>query len=332
MWLRQRTYLARSPLEQRASHGLPEPQKTESRCERSWPRSDPCPCVHLPQRRLLPFLPTLRISPVTIIHPSKKSSLRFSLSLSLLINVPLTHRHRSAYASLGIYFFERKRKKKKTKKRETKKKKKKKLNHHHLHATIVEKDNYPHDENKKRPTIVRFPEIENSKNEASFDPPSNICQSFGTSSSEQCHLINICLLFSPSSLLETWSKRQPRPDIPTPYPIYPVLEFRRSFRYARPATKTGRNAPQRRQEPDERGWDVTLPKLVTGQQRGHCIKYWLDRASSCRFFAIDPNPEIRFTIALRLSSPRFQNWSGVFTFSGTRVNMSFSVTGNDHPG
>lgn len=121
-------------------------------------------------------------------------------------------------------------------------------------------------------------------------------------------------------------------DIPTPYPIYPVLEFRRSFRYARPATKTGRNAPQRRQEPDERGWDVTLPKLVTGQQRGHCIKYWLDRASSCRFFAIDPNPEIRFTIALRLSSPRFQNWSGVFTFSGTRVNMSFSVTGNDHPG
>lgn len=90
-----------------------------------------------------------------------------------------------------------KEKKRKQKKRETKKKKKKKLNHHHLHATIVEKDNYPHDENKKRPTIVRFPEIENSKNEPSFDPPSNICQSFGTSSSEQCHLINICLLFPP---------------------------------------------------------------------------------------------------------------------------------------
>lgn len=103
----------------------------------------------------------------------------------------------------NLFLRKKKKKKKKTKKRETKKKKKKKLNHHHLHATIVEKDNYPHDENKKRPTIVRFPEIENSKNEASFDPPSNICQSFGTSSSEQCHLINICLLFSPSSLLET---------------------------------------------------------------------------------------------------------------------------------
>lgn len=143
-------------------------------------------------------------------------------------------------------------------------------------------------------------------------PSSNICQSFGTSSSEQCHLINICLLFSPhpSSLLPARnvveapaSTRYP----PTPYIRYiPYWSFERSFRYARPGTKTGRNAPRSRQEPDERGWDVTLPKLVTGQQRGHCIKYWLDRASSCRSLLRDRSEsgDSLYEIALRLSPPR----------------------------
>lgn len=143
-------------------------------------------------------------------------------------------------------------------------------------------------------------------------PSSNIYQSFGTSSSEQCHLINICLLFSPhpSSLLPARnvveapaSTRYP----PTPYIRYiPYWSFERSFRYARPGTKTGRNAPRSRQEPDERGWDVTLPKLVTGQQRGHCIKYWLDRASSCRSLLRDRSEsgDSLYEIALRLSPPR----------------------------
>lgn len=112
MWLRQRTYLARSPLEQRASHGLPEPQKTESRCERSWPRSDPCPCVHLPQTRLLfPVLPTLRISPVTIIHPSEKSPL-----LSLSRHKRITYAP-SSIRSLEFISSKMKKRKRKTKKR-----------------------------------------------------------------------------------------------------------------------------------------------------------------------------------------------------------------------
>lgn len=176
----------------------------------------------------------------------------------------------------------------------------------------MEKDNYPlHDtweQEEENRSVPRDRKLE-ERGFFRFLQATSVNRSVPVQANSVILLISASF-FPPSSLLPARnvveapaSTRYP----PTPYIRYiPYWSFERSFRYARPGTKTGRNAPRSRQEPDERGWDVTLPKLVTGQQRGHCIKYWLDRASSCRSLLRDRSEsgDSLYEIALRLSPPR----------------------------
>lgn len=140
----------------------------------------------------------------------------------------------------------------------------------------------------------------------------------------------------PFSPLETWSKRQPRPDIPPPR-ISDIsrigvssVPFDMPDRGQKPAgmrhgvgrsrMKGGGTSPFRNWSQDNSGATVlNIDSIV--------------RAAAARFFAIDPNPEIRFTRSRYASRrPEFSELvRSRCLFGKTRVNMSFLVTGNHHP-
>lgn len=141
----------------------------------------------------------------------------------------------------------------------------------------MEKDNYPlHDTREQEEENRSVPRDRKLEKRGFF----RFLQATSVNRSVPVQANSVILLISasffpptppPFSPLETWSKRQPRPDIPPPR----ISDISRigvsSVPFDMP--DRGQKPAGMRQEPDERGWDVTLPKLVTGQQRGHCIKY-----------------------------------------------------------